>query len=400
MPCDSPSSSIAVPYGCGADNQATAQIRETGVRHVVERPVRTDPYEAFGSQQGPRRRAAHHTADAVGHQDPGSFSGPGSSRSAKCRSHLRMPAIGNHHAPADLPRSVLASSDTRGTRSPLSRRRSGRDKLGRHPDRVSADSPPSLRSRSGKSPGGELSGQRTRRCRRWRRGGAKAIWMLRHYKDVARSNLKRFGTENPFQDLEPFRSGDTLDWHYRGATQQTRDTVVDLLSAGLSPLDAAALFWWTRNQLYFDLRLWDEERIRILRYEQACTCPGVGGSKAIDLHWDLASPTLDRQEGEGSTECRHPGRSEPGSRSALQGDVGGVRGVSGALATLNVTPWPLPAVALRPRLSSGDRQEPQAVDSQASPCLPLGRLPGHGCTRPGEAIAVQPGPTGVCGSCS
>jgi hypothetical protein len=106
-------------------------------------------------------------------------------------------------------------------------------------------------------------------------GGAKAIWMLRHYKDVARSNLKRFGTENPFQDLEPFRSGDTLDWHYRGATQQTRDTVVDLLSAGLSPLDAAALFWWTRNQLYFDLRLWDEERIRILRYEQACTCPGV-----------------------------------------------------------------------------------------------------------------------------
>ena len=43
---------------------------------------------------------------------------------------------------------------------------------------------------------------------------------------------------------------------------------------GLSPLDAAALFWWTRNQLYFDLRLWDEKRIRILRYEQACTCPG------------------------------------------------------------------------------------------------------------------------------
>ena len=104
-------------------------------------------------------------------------------------------------------------------------------------------------------------------------GGAKAIWMLRHYKDVARSNLKRFGDENPFQDLEPFRSGDALDWHSRGATTQTRETVADLLSVDLSPLDAAALFWWTRNQLYFDLNLWNEKRIRILRYEQACTCP-------------------------------------------------------------------------------------------------------------------------------
>jgi len=105
-------------------------------------------------------------------------------------------------------------------------------------------------------------------------GGAKAIWMLRHYKDVARSNLKRFGTENPYQDLEPFRSGDSLDWHYRGATKKTRETVIDLLSVGLSPLDAAALFWWTRNQLYFDQQLWNEERIRILRYEHACTGPG------------------------------------------------------------------------------------------------------------------------------
>jgi hypothetical protein len=44
--------------------------------------------------------------------------------------------------------------------------------------------------------------------------------------------------------------------------------------------------------------------------------------------------------------------------------------VSGALATLNVTPWPLPAVALRPRLSSGDRQEPQAAIPRRAPAYP------------------------------
>jgi hypothetical protein len=104
-------------------------------------------------------------------------------------------------------------------------------------------------------------------------GDAKGIWMLRHYKDVAQSNLKRFGHENPYHDLEPFRAGNPLDWQHRGATKETTDTVVELVNEGLTPVDAAALFWWTRNQLYFDQHLWKDERIRILRYECACTRP-------------------------------------------------------------------------------------------------------------------------------
>ena len=102
-------------------------------------------------------------------------------------------------------------------------------------------------------------------------GSVKAIWMLRHYQEVAQSNLSRFGTDNPYRDLQPFRSGDPLDWRCRGATKETRQTVIELLNSGLESLDAAALFWWTRNQLYFDQRLWEDERIRILRYQRACT---------------------------------------------------------------------------------------------------------------------------------
>ena len=49
--------------------------------------------------------------------------------------------------------------------------------------------------------------------------------------------------------------------------------VTDLLNRKLTPFDAAALFWWTRNQLYFDQRLWEDDRIRILRYERACNQP-------------------------------------------------------------------------------------------------------------------------------
>ena len=101
----------------------------------------------------------------------------------------------------------------------------------------------------------------------------KAIWMLRHYPEVAQSNVSRFGPDNPYRDLQPIRSRDVLDWRYRGATEETGQTVTALLNRGLTPFDAAALFWWTRNQLYFDQRLREDDRIRILRYDRACNQP-------------------------------------------------------------------------------------------------------------------------------
>jgi hypothetical protein len=104
-------------------------------------------------------------------------------------------------------------------------------------------------------------------------GAVKAVWMLRHYPEVARSNVSRFGMDNPHRDLEPIRSRDALDWRYRGVTEETWETVTALMNRRLTPFDAAALFWWTRNQLYFDQRLWEDDRIRILRYERACNQP-------------------------------------------------------------------------------------------------------------------------------
>ncbi|HEX4094180.1 MAG TPA: hypothetical protein VHZ33_36150 [Trebonia sp.] len=101
----------------------------------------------------------------------------------------------------------------------------------------------------------------------------KAVWMLRHYSTVARSNVSRFGADNPYRDLQPIRSRDTRDWRYKGTTDETWETVNALLDRGLTPFDAAALFWWTRNQLYFDQRLGEDDRIRLLRYERACSQP-------------------------------------------------------------------------------------------------------------------------------
>ena len=120
-------------------------------------------------------------------------------------------------------------------------------------------------------------------------GAVKAVWMLRRYPEVAQSNVSRFGVDNPYRDLEPIRSRDTRDWRYRGATEETWETVTALLNRRLTPLDAAALFWWTRNQLYFDQRLWEDDRIRILRYERACNKPDEV-IRSLSDHIGLALP--------------------------------------------------------------------------------------------------------------
>jgi hypothetical protein len=117
----------------------------------------------------------------------------------------------------------------------------------------------------------------------------KAVWMLRHYRGVARSNVRKFGVDNPYRDLQPICSREALDWRYRGATEETWETVTALMSRRLTPLDAAALFWWTRNQLYFDQRLWEDDRIRILRYERACNQPGEV-TRSLSSHIGLALP--------------------------------------------------------------------------------------------------------------
>src|SRR5215472_3229713 len=120
-------------------------------------------------------------------------------------------------------------------------------------------------------------------------GAVKAVWMLRHYPEVARSNVSRFGMDNPYRDLQPIRSRDALDWRYKGMSGETWETVTALLNRRLTPFDAAALFWWTRNQLYFDQRLWEDDRIRILRYERACNQPDEV-IRSLSDHIGLALP--------------------------------------------------------------------------------------------------------------
>jgi Sulfotransferase domain len=101
---------------------------------------------------------------------------------------------------------------------------------------------------------------------------AKAIWMLRHYLAVAKSDVARFGPENGIRNLTRLVARDKSDWRTH-CREEVRDQVAKLISSELSSLDAAAVFWWARNQLYFDQQLWQDNRVRVLRYESLIESP-------------------------------------------------------------------------------------------------------------------------------
>ena len=102
---------------------------------------------------------------------------------------------------------------------------------------------------------------------------SRAIWMFRHYKDVTRSNLLRWGDGNGFSDLEPIVNSDLDKWRAAGLEPETVDLIKDNWDAGLTAPDAAALFWYSRNTHFFRQKLEADSRVLLVRYEDLVHSP-------------------------------------------------------------------------------------------------------------------------------
>ncbi len=114
--------------------------------------------------------------------------------------------------------------------------------------------------------------------------GSRAVWMYRHYADVASSNLKRFGPDNGRSNVTRALSGDPRDWRTQGVGEHELEVLSGFEFDSLGSHDFAALFWWLRNQLFFDQHLVDEDRLRMCSYRALVTEP----QETIDAMYELA----------------------------------------------------------------------------------------------------------------
>lgn len=105
--------------------------------------------------------------------------------------------------------------------------------------------------------------------------GSKAIFLYRHYRDVAASNLKHWGRQNGVNNLMPIVTGQTGNWRSENVPEAVRQTVLRLFRQDMKSYDAAALFWYVRNSFYFSLELARCPSVLLLKYEDLVTSPGL-----------------------------------------------------------------------------------------------------------------------------
>lgn len=112
---------------------------------------------------------------------------------------------------------------------------------------------------------------------------AKAIWMYRDFRAVVLSNLKFFGPDTGHRDLAPILKGDQMNWRAEKLAPADRDIIRNLYSPEMDPHDAAALFWYARNSLFFSRGFDQDTRIRLCRYADLVTQPGEIMVQAYDF---------------------------------------------------------------------------------------------------------------------
>ncbi|GAB4523705.1 MAG: hypothetical protein Fur0018_06730 [Anaerolineales bacterium] len=129
---------------------------------------------------------------------------------------------------------------------------------------------------------------------------SRVVWVFRHYRNVAFSNLKKFGERNGIDDLRPLVEEAPGNWRAEAVPSEVRATIRAYFSEEMSPWDAAVLFWYARNALFFSQALAAHPRVRLCRYCDLVTTPERHLS---DLYAWLSQPFPGKQV----TRLVHPG---------------------------------------------------------------------------------------------
>jgi hypothetical protein len=103
---------------------------------------------------------------------------------------------------------------------------------------------------------------------------AVAIWIYRHYADVAQSAVQLWG-EHQLDLVRRFhlRQFDLLKWRGENISEDALKKLDACYQPCLTPLEGGALMWFVRNQLLFQLGLAASPRVLLVKYEDLVTRP-------------------------------------------------------------------------------------------------------------------------------
>lgn len=126
---------------------------------------------------------------------------------------------------------------------------------------------------------------------------SRIAWIYRDVDARARSAVKKFGSANldmmkALAAQEPGSPQEAQNWWNRSADGEMRDTIASLNPEKLSPHDAAALFWWMRNSMYFSQGLDKRDDAVLVSYQKLLAEPSEVMSELCDAMGLGFNPTL------------------------------------------------------------------------------------------------------------
>ena len=101
---------------------------------------------------------------------------------------------------------------------------------------------------------------------------AKTIWIYRDYRDVANSMMASFKSV-PETVRRVAEEGEAFGWWGEGMAEDTRAFVRSVVNRGPNEHSSAALLWYLRNRLFFDLLFDRDDRVLLIRYEDLVSDP-------------------------------------------------------------------------------------------------------------------------------
>jgi hypothetical protein len=103
--------------------------------------------------------------------------------------------------------------------------------------------------------------------------GSRALWMYRHYKDSVLSLSKHFGYLRLLNMLRALVRNEKAEWISEHVPGHIRNIAAKYFAEDMLPYDAAALFWFVRNSLFFELNLDRHPAVKLCRYEDLIRSP-------------------------------------------------------------------------------------------------------------------------------
>jgi hypothetical protein len=95
----------------------------------------------------------------------------------------------------------------------------------------------------------------------------RAIWAVRDVDGRVRSATAKFGDTN-LRVLREIAAGETGIWQAGGLSASNRELIGGFDYSTMTPESAAALFWYVRNSLYFDLGLDRRDDVLLVSYDR------------------------------------------------------------------------------------------------------------------------------------